>query len=171
MTLYTTHNNIVAVIGLNVSNNGIASEGMDRPLNLTVAVTSGELGVDIAMGLDLSEGTAKSMTIKLIVAWNNYFIFIDGSDFLINGGQNFTLGPNIGSHTLSIDIINDDIFEAEVESFAIRLSILNATELHGLQLGTQRADLTIQDDDRKLSSVLVSLWWLPLHTWVAHHKI
>ena len=83
--------------------------------------------------------------------------FIDGSDFLINGGQNFTLGPNIGSHMLSIDIIDDDIFEAEVENFAIQLSTLNATGLHGLQLGTQRVDLTIQDDDCKLSSVLVSL--------------
>ena len=58
---------------------------------------------------------------------------------------------------LAIDIINDDIFEAEVESFAIRLSTLNATGLHGLQLGTERADLMIQDDDCKLSSVLVSL--------------
>lgn len=83
--------------------------------------------------------------------------FIDGSDFLINGDQIFTLGPNIGSHMLSIDIINDTIFEAEVENFAIWLSILDATGLHGLQLGTQRADLTIQDDDCKLSSVLVSL--------------
>ena len=76
---------------------------------------------------------------------------------MINGGQIFTLGPNIGSHMLSINIINDDIFEAEVENFALRLSTLNATGLHGLQLGTRRADLTIQDDDCKLSSVLVSL--------------
>ena len=65
MTLYTTHNNIVAVIGLSVSDNGTASEGMDRPLNLTVAVTSGELGVDVEMELNLlSEGTAKSMIIN-----------------------------------------------------------------------------------------------------------
>ena len=85
------------------------------------------------------------------------FIIIDGSDFLINGGQIFTFGPKIGSHTLSIDIINDTIFEAEVESFAIRLCTLNATGLHRLQLGTRHADLTIQDDDCKLSSVLVSL--------------
>ena len=63
----------------------------------------------------------------------------------------------MGSHTLSIGIINDDIFEAEVENFAIRLSTLNATGLYGLQLGTERADLTIQDDDCKLSSVLVSI--------------
>ena len=76
---------------------------------------------------------------------------------MISYDQVFTLGPNIGSHMLSIGIIDDDIFEAEVENFAIQLSILNATELHGLQLGTQRADLTIQDDDCKLSSVLVSL--------------
>ena len=48
---------IVAAIGLNVSD---ASEGMDRPLNLTIAVTSGELGVDVAMELVLlPEGTAK----------------------------------------------------------------------------------------------------------------
>ena len=76
---------------------------------------------------------------------------------MINGDQVFTLGPNIGSHTLSIDIIDDDIFEAKVENFAIQFSILNATGLHGLRLGTQCADLMIQDDDGKLSSVLVSL--------------
>ena len=47
-----------------MSDNGTASEGMDRPLNLTVAVTSGELGVDVAMELVLlPEGTAKSMII------------------------------------------------------------------------------------------------------------
>ena len=76
---------------------------------------------------------------------------------MINGDQIFTLGPNVGSHTLFIDIINDDIFEAEFENFAMYLFTLNATGLHGLQLGTQRADLTIQDDDCKLSSVLVLL--------------
>ena len=47
-----------------MSDNGTASEGMDRPLNLTVAVISGELGTDVAMELVLlSEGTAKSMII------------------------------------------------------------------------------------------------------------
>ena len=62
MILYT-HNNIIdAVIGLSVSDNGTASEGMDRPLNLTV---SGELGVDVEMELVLlPEGTAKSMIIN-----------------------------------------------------------------------------------------------------------
>ena len=70
---------------------------------------------------------------------------------MISYDQVFTLGPNIGSHMLSIGIIDDDIFEAEVENFAIQLSILNATGLHGLRLGTQRVDLIIQDDDCKLS--------------------
>ena len=51
-----------------MSDNGIASEGMERPLNLTVAVTSGELGVDVAMELVLlPEGTAKSMIINCSV--------------------------------------------------------------------------------------------------------
>lgn len=63
MTFYT--HNIVTVIGLSVSDNGTASEGMDRPLNLTIAVTSGELGTDVAMELVLlPEGTAKSMIIN-----------------------------------------------------------------------------------------------------------
>ena len=45
-----------------MSDNGTASEGMDRPLNLTATVTSGELGVDIAMELILlPEGTAKGI--------------------------------------------------------------------------------------------------------------
>ena len=61
--IFYTHNNIIdAVIGLSVSDNGTASEGMDRPLNLTV---SGELGVDVEMELVLlPEGTAKSMIIN-----------------------------------------------------------------------------------------------------------
>ena len=70
---------------------------------------------------------------------------------MISSGQVFTLGLDQLSHTLPIDIIDDDIFEAEVENFAIQLSILNATGLHGLRLGTQRVDLIIQDDDCKLS--------------------
>ena len=48
-----------------MSDNGTAGEGIDRPLNLTVAVTSGELGVDIEMELVLlAEGTAMSMIIN-----------------------------------------------------------------------------------------------------------
>ena len=47
-----------------MSDNGTASEEMDRPLNLTIAVTSGELGVDVAMELVLSEGTAKCMILN-----------------------------------------------------------------------------------------------------------
>ena len=47
-----------------MSDNGTASEGMDRPLNLTVAVTSGELGLDVLMELVLLEGTAKSMILN-----------------------------------------------------------------------------------------------------------
>ena len=77
---------------------------------------------------------------------------------MINGSQIFILGPNIGSYTLFVDIINDDIFEAEFENFAMYLSTLSPTGLYGLKLGTQRTDLTIQDDDSKLSSVLVLLW-------------
>jgi hypothetical protein len=58
---------IGAVIGLNVSDNGTATEGMDRPLNLTVEVTSGDLGIDIAMELVLIPGgTAKSMIIIVV---------------------------------------------------------------------------------------------------------
>jgi hypothetical protein len=59
---------IVALIGLNVSDNGIATEGMDRPLILTVEVTSGELGIDVAMEVSLvlmPGGTAKSMILLL----------------------------------------------------------------------------------------------------------
>ena len=77
-------------------------------------------------------------------------IFLDESDFLINTDQFFTFGPRLRSHSLSIEIINDDIFEADFENFLVGL-VTNATELNGLQFGIQYANLTIQDDDSKLS--------------------
>ena len=53
---------IVAVIGLNVPDSGTVTEGVDRVLDLTVKVISGELGLDIVVGLVLFPGgTAKSM--------------------------------------------------------------------------------------------------------------
>ena len=52
------------------------------------------------------------------------------------------------SHSLSIDIVDDNIFEAKYKVFSIGLST-NATELCGLRFGN--ATLTICDDDSKLS--------------------
>lgn len=52
---------IVAVIGLNVPDSGTVTEGVDRALDLTVEVISGELGLDVVMELVLTPGTAKSM--------------------------------------------------------------------------------------------------------------
>ena len=72
----------------------------------------------------------------------------DQSDFEIRSGQVFTLGPSVGSYSLSIDIIDDDVFEAKYEFFTIGLSA-NETEVHGLQF--LNASLTINDNDSKLS--------------------
>ena len=53
---------IVAVIGLNIPDNGIVTEGVDRSLDLNVEVISGELGLDVVVELVLIPGgTAKSM--------------------------------------------------------------------------------------------------------------
>ena len=49
------------------------------------------------------------------------------------------------AHSLSIDIVDDDIFEAKYEIFSIGF---NAIELCGLHF--HNASLTIVDDDSKL---------------------
>ena len=56
------------------------------------------------------------------------------------------------SRLLSIEIINDDIFEADFENFLVSL---NVKELNGLQFGITFANLTIQDDDSKLSIMII----------------
>ena len=48
-------------------------------------------------------------------------------------------------HSLSIVVVDDDIFEAKDEIF----SITNATWFHGLEF--RNGTLTISDDDSKLS--------------------
>ena len=45
-----------------VPDNGTATEGVDRFLNLTAEVISGELGLNVSVGVDIFPGgTAKSM--------------------------------------------------------------------------------------------------------------
>ena len=45
-----------------VPNNGNVTEGVDRFLNLTAEVNSGELGLNVSVGIDIFPGgTAKSM--------------------------------------------------------------------------------------------------------------
>ena len=71
------------------------------------------------------------------------------SDFVLSSGQFFTFGPATISHSVSIPIVDDDIFESEYENFFIALSTNAVPELHGLRLVT--ANLTIKDDDSKLT--------------------
>lgn len=56
-------------------------------------------------------------------------------------------GPRVRYHSLSIDIVDDDVFEAKYEVFSIGLTTTE-TDLHGLQF--LNAILTIEDDDSKL---------------------
>ena len=65
---------------------------------------------------------------------------------MYNSGQFFIFGPTLRSHSLSIDIIDDDIFEAKYEIFSIGFK---ANELRGLHF--RNVSLTINDDDSKLS--------------------
>lgn len=66
---------------------------------------------------------------------------------MLSSDQFFTFGPTVSSHSLSIDITNDDIFEAKSENFLIGLST-DTTELRRLRFLS--ANLTIKDDDSKL---------------------
>ena len=69
---------------------------------------------------------------------------------MLSSGQFLTFGPATKSGLISIPIVDDDIFEAKSENFFIGL---NTTELRGLHLARQTANLTIKDDDSKLSVI------------------
>ena len=115
---------------------------------------SGMLGQDIVIVLDIAPGgTAMSMSCmhnttarSLYSHCMCYLCTIpDESDFVIGGDQFLTFGPDVRPHLVAIDVVDDDVFEAMSENFLVSL-ITDATELHGLRLGT--ANLTIKDNDR-----------------------
>ena len=73
------------------------------------------------------------------------FFFLDGSDFLINGGQFFIFDPDTRSHSFSIAVVDDDVFE-DYEIFFVSLST-NTTNLVSFAV----TPLLIEDDDSKLN--------------------
>jgi hypothetical protein len=80
----------------------------------------------------------------------------DGSDFLINGGQSFTFGPEARVHSFSIAIIDDDIFETD-EFLYVSLST-STTKF----VAFDEVTLRIDDNDSKtvIKFRVVSLYQL-----------
>lgn len=77
----------------------------------------------------------------------------DNSDFVISTGQFFTFGPDTRSNPVSIPIVDDNIFEAKYEHFYVTFTT-NATVAKFVVFGI--AELTIKDDDSKLSDSVIS---------------
>ena len=67
---------------------------------------------------------------------------------MISGDQFLTFGPDVRSNLISIDIADDNVFEAKSENLLVNLS----TSTTGVRLSNNIADLTIQDNDSKLSA-------------------
>ena len=64
---------------------------------------------------------------------------------MYDSGQFFTFGPTVSAHSLSIDIVDDDIFEARYEIISIGFS---AIELRGLHF--RNVSLAIIDDSKRM---------------------
>ena len=72
------------------------------------------------------------------------FVSPDGSDFIIGShSEHLTLGQGVRSLTISIEILNDELFESSFENFTVSLS----TDVSRLQIGNHEALVTIIDDD------------------------
>ena len=66
---------------------------------------------------------------------------------MINAGQLLTFDPDVRSNLISINIVDDDVYEAKSENLLLALS----TSTTGVHLSNM-AELTIQDNDSKLSA-------------------
>ena len=70
-----------------------------------------------------------------------FFISPDGSDFIIE--NHLTLGQDVKSVTVPIEILNDELFESLFETFSVTLS----SDVNRLQIGNGEVVVTIIDDD------------------------
>ena len=64
-------------------------------------------------------------------------------DFTAVVGQQLFFDPNSTSHVVPVEIIDDDNFEKQTESFSATLS----TDVPQLQLNTESAIVNITDND------------------------
>ena len=65
-------------------------------------------------------------------------------DFIITN-EHLTFGPNVTTQVIFIKIINDELFEADLENFTVTLS----TKVPRLQFDPHLASVTIEDTDSK----------------------
>ena len=113
----------VAVIGF-VSENYLVAEGIDSSVNLTVELISGQLGQEVVVVLNTpSDGTATSESFGSYIHMLRLLRLIpDGLDFIGISNHHLTFGPIVSSRVVSIEIINDALFEEEFENFSVTLS-------------------------------------------------
>ena len=74
-----------------------------------------------------------------------YFIIIGGSDFVPSANDLIVFNPGEMSRTVSIEIIDDAVFEELVEIFYLSLS----SNIDSLLLDPNKATISVIDDDSK----------------------
>ena len=91
---------------------------------------------------------------------------VGGLDYIAILNQRLTFGPSVSSHTVHVQILDDDSLEENIENFTATLSTNTPT----LQLGDQLATVNISDNESEsLYSVLLSfdsINFYMLFTWL-----
>ena len=70
---------------------------------------------------------------------------VGGLDYVAILNQRLTFGPSVSSHTVDVQILDDDSLEENIENFTATLSTNTPT----LQLGDQLATVNISDNESK----------------------
>ena len=68
---------------------------------------------------------------------------VGGLDYVDVLNQQLTFGPSVSSHTVHVQILDDDSLEEDIESFTATLS----TNIPTLQCGDQLATVNISDNE------------------------
>ena len=84
-------------------------------------------------------------------------VHVGGLDYVAILNQQLTFGPSVRSHTVYIQILDDDSFEKNTENFTVTLSTNIAPRFH---LGDHLATLNISDNESE--SVTVCLLYIKL---------
>ena len=70
---------------------------------------------------------------------------VGGLDYIAVLNQQLTFGPSVSSHTVHVQIFDDDSLEEDTENFTAILSINNIVPR--LQLGAQLAIVNVSDNE------------------------
>ena len=126
---------------------------------INITVVSGILTRPISIVVSMSDGTARGrhwtlVAQKLFVVCTN---FVDIADYISVAANLKQLTPQDSSTIISIEIVNDNITEAE-ENFTVAL----ASSSPEVGISPSSTVITIQDDDSQGRSVVPMLCYCPL---------